>query len=128
MMASHWYGGATDGRERISFARFARFAAAAPACRIAMAAFFSLVMEAVVSASIASRTDWISDAHLLFDADNTALSELSRRISAAERQSLTAKPPVKATAPSTAMTIAVIAGLMLEIALGKKPARACMRG
>jgi hypothetical protein len=113
MMASHWYWGATGGRERISFALFACFAAAAPACRIATAAFFSLVIEAVVSASIAARTDWISDAHLLFDADSMALSELSRRISAAERQSLTANPPVKATAASTAMIIAVIAGLII---------------
>ena len=70
-------------------------------------------MEAVVSASIAARTDWISDAHLLFDADSMALSELSRCISAVERQLLTANPPVKATAATTAMIIAVIAGLII---------------
>jgi hypothetical protein len=78
-----------------------------------MAAFFSLVAAAEVSASIAVRTDWISDAHLLFDADNKALSELIRRISAADRQSLTANPPTKAVAASTAMIIAVIAGLIM---------------
>jgi hypothetical protein len=112
-MASHWYWGATDGRERISFALLTCFAATAPACCIAAAAFFSLVMEAVVSAAIAARTDWISDAHLLFEADSMALSELSRCISAVERQLLTANPPVKATAASTAMIIAVIAGLII---------------
>ena len=112
-MASHWYGGATGGRERISFALLTCFAAAVPACCIAAAAFFSLLIEAVVNPAIAARTDWISDAHLLFDADNRALSELSCRISAAERQSLTANPPIKATAASTAMIIAVIAGLII---------------
>ncbi len=112
-MASHWYWGATGGRERISFALLTCFAAAVPACCIAAAAFFSLLIEAVVNPAIAARTDWISDAHLLFDADNRALSELSCRISAAERQSLTANPPVKATAASTAMIIAVIAGLII---------------
>jgi len=112
-MASHWYWGATGGRERISFALFACFPAAAPACRIATAAFFSLFMDAVVSASNAACTDWISDAHLLFDADSMALSELSRCISAVERQLLTANPPVKATAATTAMIIAVIAGLII---------------
>ena len=74
---------------------------------------FSLLIEAVVNPAIAARTDWISDAHLLFDADNRALSELSCRISAAKRPSLTANPPIKATAASTAMIIAVIAGLII---------------
>jgi hypothetical protein len=50
---------------------------------------------------------------LLFEADNKALSELIRRISAADRQSLTANPPTKAMTASTAMIIAVIAGLII---------------
>jgi hypothetical protein len=78
-----------------------------------MATFFSLVAAAAVNASIALRTDWISNTHLLFDADNKALSELIRRISAADRQSLTANPPTKAVAASTAMIIAVIAGVIM---------------
>jgi hypothetical protein len=112
-MASQWYWGATDASERMSFALRTCFAAAAPAFRIAVAAFFSLVAEVAISASIAVRTDRISSAHFLFEADNMALSELSRRISAVDRQSLTANPPTNARAASTAMIIAVIAGLII---------------
>ena len=112
-IASHWCWGATAGSERISFALLTCFDAAAAAFRIATAAFFSLVTDVTVSVSIAARTDWISEAHLLFEADNKALSEVSRRISTDDRQSLTANPPTKATALSTMMIIAVIAGVIM---------------
>jgi hypothetical protein len=97
----------------MSFALPTCFAAATSALRIATAASFSLVAAAAERASIAMRTDWISDAHLSLEADNKALSELTRRISAADRQSLTANPPTKAMTVSTAMIVAVIAGLIM---------------
>jgi hypothetical protein len=124
LITSHCFSGVTGGRDRIFLALLVCSAAAVAAPRIALVAAFSLVAAAAVSASIAICADWISVAHLSFAADSTALLELSCCMRDAIRQSLSANPPLKARATRTAITIAVIAGVLIIYVPIKKPAPA----
>jgi hypothetical protein len=124
LITSHCFSGVTGGRDRNFLALLVCSAAAVAALRIALAAAFSLVAAVAVSASIAICADWISVAHLSFAADSTALLELSCCMRDAIRQSLSANPPLKARATRTAITIAVIAGVLIIYVPIKNPARA----
>jgi hypothetical protein len=123
LITSHCFSGVTGGRDRNFLALLVCSAAAVAALRIALAAAFSLVAAVAVSASIAICADWISVAHLSFAADSTALLELSCCMRDAIRQSLSANPPLKARATRTAITIAVIAGVLIIYMPIKEPAQ-----